>query len=121
MMDYSYQGSERRKHKRVPKSLNLFFYEKDSPGKKLDETLIKDISKGGVRFTTSHPLKPNTQLIFEIAVPYIAPKRLILEGLVISSKEITPGLVYEIRGQFYPMDERASLLLDMIEKRSLKG
>jgi len=120
-MGHSYDGAERRKYPRINKSLSLFFYLKDSPSKKLDETFTKDISKGGLRFTTAYSLKPGALLVFEIGIPFIAPKRLILEGLVVACREISRGYVYEIRAKFISMSDQALQLFGMIEKQNLKG
>ena len=119
-MDHLYDGRENREHVRVPKKYSLFFHFKDSPDKKSDETFIKDISKGGVCFTTSQHIKPGTRLVFEIGIPYIAPRKLDLEGLVISSKEITAHWVYEIRAEFVSLDEQTIQVLDMVEQSMLK-
>jgi len=120
-MVHSYKGQDRRTSLRFAKNYNLFYHFKDSSNSKSDVTIIKDISKGGVCFTTSKPIDVGSQLVFEIAVSYIAPQKLILEGIVVVSKEITPGLVYEIRAKFNPVDEKTSQLFDMIEKRNHKG
>ena len=119
-MGHPYDGAERREYLRIFKGYSLFLNTKDSPDKKLDVTFIKDISQGGVRFTTSQPIEPGILLIFEIGIPYIAPKKLILEGLVISSKEITPRLVYEVRAKFNSLDEQTLKILEMVEKQNLK-
>jgi hypothetical protein len=115
-MGHSYDGPEHRRYLRVFKNYKLVFSFKGSPDKKSDETFIKDISKGGVRFTTSQPIKLDTHLVFEIGIPYIAPKKLTLEGLVISCKEVNPGLVYEIRAGFNSLDGETLQVLDMVEK-----
>jgi hypothetical protein len=121
-MSHSYDGLERRTSLRFLKNYNLFFYFKDTPDKKSDATFIKDIGKGGIRFTTAQLINEGTHLIFEISISYIAPKRLILEGVVLSSKEIiTPSLVYEVRAKFNPLDKETIQLFDLIEKRNLKG
>jgi hypothetical protein len=119
-MDQSYNGAERREFARVFKNFNLFFYFKDSKDVKADGTFIKDISKGGLRFTTSKPIKEGTQVVFHISVPLIAPKKLVLEGVVISVKTIAPS-VHEIRARFNEVDDQAKQLLDMLEKRNTKG
>jgi len=119
-MEHSYDGAERRKYLRVVKNYRLVFNFKDFPDKNSDETFIKDISKGGVRFTTSGPIKAGTNLVFDIGIPYVAPKKLILEGTVISSKEISPRLVFEIRAKFSTLDEQTLEILNMIEKRNKK-
>jgi len=116
-MGNSYSGSERRKDLRLLKTYTLFFYLKEMPYKKMDSSLIKNISRGGVHFTTSQFIKEGTSLIFEIGIPYIAPEKLKLEGLVISCREITRNLVYDIRSQFVSIDEKTSLLFEKIENR----
>ena len=116
-MNHSFDGAERRKDLRYPKNYSLFFYLKDTPSKKLDATFIRDISKGGVRFTTAHSMLEGAHLVFEIGIPYIAPKKLIIEGLVVSSKQKAPT-IHEVRAKFNPMDEETIQLFDMIEKKS---
>ena len=118
-MGHSYDGGERRRHLRISKSYSLLYQFKDSSVVKKDESFTKDISKGGLRFTTSHSIKPDTTLVFDIGIPYIAPKRLILEGFVISCRETSPGLVYEVRAKFFPMDSQSVQVLELIEKRNV--
>jgi len=117
-MGQTYEGADNRKYLRVFKNYSLLFSFRDLPDQKSDGTFIKDISKGGVRFTTSKPIKVGTILILEISIPYIAPKKLFLEGLVISSKEVTPHLLYEIRAQFDKLDGPTLEIFDMVEKRN---
>jgi len=116
-MGHSYVGPERRKYARFSKSYSLFFHIKGVPTAKLDETFTKDINRGGVRFTTSHSIKPGTLLIFEIGISYIAPKKLILEGVVVACTELTPRMIYEIRAKFGSMNAETQQLFNMIEGR----
>lgn len=119
-MGHSYDGQERRRHARFSKNYNLTYHVKGSDLKRSDATSIKDISKSGLRFTTSHEIVTGTYLVFEISVPYIAPNKLVLEGTVISSHEIASGLVYEIRVHFNSLDEETIKILNIIENRNLK-
>jgi len=119
-MGHSYDGAERRKYVRIPKSFSLSFYIKNVTERKLDESITKDISRGGLRFTSSHSLKQGAHLVLEIGIPYIAPKKLSLEAFVVACKEITLGMVYEIRVQFITVDDQALQLFDLIEKRHTK-
>ena len=92
---------------------------KNASDKKSDASFIKDISKGGVRFTTSKPITIGTHFVFEIGIPYIAPKKLIVEGTVVLCKEISKTM-YEVRAKFISLDEETIKVFDMIEKQNLK-
>ena len=116
-MGNMYDGEEHRRDVRLFKNFSLSFHLEDSV-KKSDETSIKDISRGGLRFTSSRSLNVGDHLVFEIGIPYIAPKKLNLEGLIVSTKQVTSGLVYEIRVKFISMDDQTIELFDMIEKRN---
>ena len=121
-MGQSYSGDDRRKSIRLPKNYSLYFYIKDSSDKRSESAFIKDFSRGGVRFTSSHAIDDGGVLVFEISVPYIAPKKLILEGIVISCKEIiTPRMVFEIRAKFNQLDAPTVQLFNLIENRNAKG
>ena len=119
-MGFSYNGEEHRKHVRIHKNFTLSFHFIDVPGNKSDGSTVKDISRGGVRFTSSYPIKVDTHMVFEIAVPYIAPNKLRLEAMVISCKEISYRLVYEIRAKFVFLNQQALEIIDLIEKQNLK-
>ena len=118
-MVHSFNGAERRQHVRIFKTYSLFFYLKYASDKKSDASFIKDISKGGVRFTTSRLINIGTHLVFEIGIPYIAPKKLTLEGTVILCKEIS-SVMYEVRARFIALDEETIKVFDMVEKQNLK-
>ncbi len=120
-MDDPLDGAGHRKHVRVLKSFSMFFYVKDLPDRKKFGALIKDIGKGGLCFTNVFSMKEGVHLVFEIPIPWLASKKIFLEGLVVRSREITKFLVYEIRAKFISMDENAVEFLDRIEKVKLKG
>lgn len=110
-----------RKHVRFNKNCRLSYYFRDSLENRSDKTATLDMSKGGVRFTTSQPIAPGTFLIFNIAIPDTTSKMLVVEGKVLESKELKLRLCYEIRAQFTLMDEEIAQLFDMFEKQNLKG
>ncbi len=110
----------KRKHVRINKKCRLSYYFRDSLENKSDKTATLDISKGGVKFTTSNPITPGTFLIFNIAIPDTTSKILIVEGKVLESKEIKLRISYEIRAQFTLMDEEIAQLFDLFEKQNSK-
>lgn len=115
-----YQGPERRKFMRVPKNFSLVFYSKDLAYKKFTGTFIKDISKGGLRFTTEHFIKEGSEVVLEIGIPYLAPERFVVNARIVACKEVS-RLIHEVRAQFNLKDEAAQQVLGMLEKYNAKG
>jgi hypothetical protein len=114
--------TERRKYARILKSFKLSFYLKDMPTYRNEGTFFtKDISKGGLRFMASQSIKEGLPIVFEISTPFTAPNTLNLEGTVVSSEKVNPGILYIIRVKFNSMDNQAMQVLDKIEKQHLRG
>ncbi|MBF0504015.1 MAG: PilZ domain-containing protein [Candidatus Omnitrophica bacterium] len=120
-MNESFNGVELRRHLRVPRNFNMIFYVKDSFDRKQDESYTKDISRGGLRFTNSQFLESGTRLGMEVKIPYIAPRRALMEGLVVSCQGTKSRLVFETGVKFTSMDPQIDQVLDIIEKHYIKG
>ena len=106
---------ERRKHKRIYRNFILNFHEKDKSDAALhDISQVNNVSKGGMNFSSSHPLEQGVVVIIDLKAPFIAdPVR--LEGLVLGCREKIPEMIYEIRVQFQEIPHQALIALEKIE------
>jgi hypothetical protein len=70
-----------------------------------DISQTKNISEGGMAFTTSQPFKPETNLTLNIKLP-VTEQPVQITGTVIESKEVSPHYIYFTRVTFSGIDEQ---------------
>ena len=75
---------------------------------------VNNVSKGGLSFSSTHPLKQGIIVTIDLKTPFIADS-IRLEGLVLESREKIPEMIYEIRVQFQQIPEQVLTVLDKIE------
>ena len=109
------KGAERRQFVRIKKNFIIRFYDKNNPELKLEVSQIENISKGGLCFTSTLLLPPNSQLSIELRTPYIADT-IYLEGDLLHSEEKVKGLIYFNHVKFYNVSAQALDILEKIEK-----
>jgi len=105
---------ERRKHLRIYRNFILSYREK---GKLITErhvSQVNNVSKGGLKFSSTHLLKPGAVLSIDLKTPFIADP-INLEGVVLECKEKIPEMIYEVRIKFQDIPEHVLLLLEKIE------
>ena len=106
------ERQERRKSKR----LRIHFviaYRAHEAGAKYDLSQIKDISKGGLHFTTSRQYSSGAVLSIELRTP-ISRDRIKLLGKVVASEVLMDGLIYDTRVTYIDMDKDTEVLIEKI-------
>jgi hypothetical protein len=106
--------NERRKYIRIYRNFILTYQEKGKSSAQYDISQVNNVSKGGMNFSSSHPLKQGAVVMIDLKTPFIAQPTH-LEGLVLECKEKIPELIYEIRLQFQEIPQHALTALEKIE------
>ena len=110
-------SNERRKHLRIYRNFIMSYHEKGKSMIKHNVSQVNNVSKGGLGFASTHPLKQGAVVTIDLKAPFIAdPIR--LEGVVLECKEKIPELIYEVRLQFQEISQQASAALEKIEDYS---
>ena len=105
---------ERRKHIRIYRNFILTYHEKGKPGVKQDISQVNNVSKGGMNFSSTYPLKQGVVVIIDLKAPFITDS-MSLEGLVLECREKASEIIYEIRVQFQKIPDQALIALEKIE------
>ena len=79
-----------------------------------DVSQVNNVSKGGLSFSTSHPLKEGSIVVIDLKTPFIADS-IHMEGMVLECKEKVADMIYEIRLQFKEIPDNAIGVLKKIE------
>jgi hypothetical protein len=112
------QGAERRQFVRIKKNYIIRFCEKNNPSMKFEVSQVENISRGGLCFTSTLPVKPGAEVAVELRTPYVADT-IYLEGTVMSHLEKVKGMIYEVRLKFHDITSEAAGILEKIEKYNL--
>lgn len=116
-----YEGVEKRRHARIKCGFLATYRELDNFGQrnKSDSSQLKDLSLGGMRFTTSEHFEKGTTLALKIRLPFVhypvMPK-----GKVIESREIIKGLLYDTRLEFSEIVEYDNKIISEVLTNYLK-
>ena len=78
---------------------------------------VNNVSKGGMSFSSTKALKAGTVVTVDLKTPFISDS-IILDGVVLESKEKVPDLIYEIRLQFNEVPKDSLAVLAKIEDYS---
>jgi PilZ domain len=106
--------NERRKHLRIYRNYIMTYHEKGRSLIKKHVSQVNNVSKGGMSFSSTHPLKHGLNVIIDLKTPFIAdPIR--LEGVVLECKEKVADMIYEVRVQFQGIADDVLSVLDKIE------
>ncbi|MFH1654993.1 MAG: PilZ domain-containing protein [Candidatus Omnitrophota bacterium] len=100
---------ERRKFERIKKHFVLT-YKVRGKEEKYEVSQIKNISEGGMLFTTSKDFLPQTILEIGLKTP-ISAKNINLITKVIESQTAVEGLIYNTRVSFIEVDEESKLMI----------
>lgn len=85
---------------------------------KTDISHAKNISEGGLLFTSDKDFDPNTVLVLKLKLP-LSPEWFDIIGEVAESKEVKKNLIYEIRVRFIDIAEEAKkTIAQLVEKFS---
>jgi hypothetical protein len=109
--------NERRKHVRIYRNFIMSYHEKGKSIIKHNVSQVNNVSKGGISFSSTHPLKEGVVIAVGLKTPYIADS-IKLEGVVLECREKIPSMIYEVRLQFREISQHAMAMLDKIESYS---
>ena len=107
-------SDERRKHLRIYRNFIMSYHEKGESSIKYDVSQVNNVSKGGLSFILTHPLKQGTVVTVDLKATFIADT-MRLEGVVLECREKIPEMIYEIRLQFQETSEEVLAVLEKIE------
>ncbi|MFA6379162.1 MAG: PilZ domain-containing protein [Candidatus Omnitrophota bacterium] len=113
-------GQERRKHPRIEKHFIITVYDIDKKDADHCISQLKNISRGGLCFSSSFPLEIGTRLQTMIKTPYMG-QAINIVTKVVNSKEKVPNVIYDIRVQIEQADPVAEEILQKIEKSFLQS
>ena len=114
------EREDRRKHPRVEKHFIVTFFEADKQDADHSISQLKNISRGGVLFSSSVVHAPGKKLQIMIKTPYMA-STLSVVGTVLDCTEKIPGVIYEIRAEIKNLDSDADAIFKKIEEAFLKS
>jgi len=107
-------SKERRKHSRIYRNFILSYHEKGKSAISHNVSQVNNVSKGGLNFISTHPLKEGGVVIIDLKTLFIADS-IRLEGVVLECKEKIPEMIYEIRLQFQEIPQHVLTVLEKIE------
>jgi len=113
-------GHERRKHPRVEKHFIVTFYDFDKKDADHSISQLKNISCGGLCFSSSFPIALGTKLQTMIKTPYMGQAVNIVTR-VVDSREKVPNVIYDIRVKLEEATPEAEEILQKIEKSFLQS
>ena len=99
-----FSGADRRKFPRIDGRF-IVSYRILEDSDNINTSQTKNLSLGGMLFTTNRSFDSGTNLALEIRLPF-DPDPIMLIGKVIESREITKGLIYDTRLMFLAIDEK---------------
>jgi len=111
---------ERRKHPRVSKHFIVTYYDATIADAQHNVSQLKDISRGGVCFSSCVGLPKNTLLQILIKTPYLA-ETLSAKGTVVYCAEKIPGVIYEVHVHIEDLTPETELILKKIEKSFIES
>jgi hypothetical protein len=105
---------ERRKHLRIYRNFILSYHVKGKVIAKHNVFQVNNVSRGGMNFSSTHPLNPGVIVMIDLKAPFIADS-IRLEGIVLECREKIPDMIYEIRLQFQEVPEQVLSVFEKIE------
>jgi len=115
-----YAGLERRKYPRVNCHFLVIYRALTSNLEKSDTSQLKNISLGGMLFTTAESFEQGANFALKIRLP-IAPNPIMPTGKVIESRQVVSGLVYDTRLEFSSLNEDDRQILSQTLDNYLKA
>jgi len=111
---------ERRKFARLDGTFVVSYTDVSTGQAKTDVTQTRDISAGGIKFTTDRSFAPDTILKLKVRIPG-APDYINVKLKVIESNKRGTGSSYVTRGRFVAMrDEDLEAIKRVVENSSQK-
>lgn len=100
----SYAGPERRKYPRINARF-IVSYRILEESDNLAIAQTKNLSMGGMLFTTNKQFDSGAKLVLEIRLPF-DPDPIMIVGHVLESREVSKDLIYDTRLQFLAIDKK---------------
>ena len=113
--------SERRLHQRFQKPYTIIFSLKDNPRQTYDMSMVLDISRGGLSFTSSVPYPPGTKMIFNITFSFLYPQATIIDGEVVATEHRPKATLFKMKVKFINMSPLVESILWQMEQCNLKN
>jgi len=108
---------ERRKYLRIYRNFILSYHEKGKEAAPNSFSQVNNVSKGGLSFSSTYPLKEGAVVTIDLKTPFITDS-INLDGVILSCKEKVPDLIYEVRIQFQEIVPEVLVVLEKIENYS---
>ncbi len=113
-------SDERRKYLRIYRNFIMSYHEKGKSTISHNVSQVNNVSKGGLNFSSTYPLKQGLVVTVDLKAPFIAdPIR--LEGVVLECREKIPEMIFEIRLQFQEVPQQVLTVLEKIESYGKAG
>ena len=111
---------ERRQHPRIEKHFIITYYDLDKSDAEHFISQVKNISRGGICFSSSLAFTPGCRLQAMIKTPYMG-QTINFETRVIDCEEKIPNTVYNIRAKIENKTPQTEEILHKIEENFLKS
>ena len=105
---------EQRKNSRIYRNFIMSYHEKGKSVIKPDTSQVNNVSKGGLSFSSTYPLKLGVVVMIDLKTLFIADS-IRLEGVVLECREKIPEIIYEVRLQFQGISQQVLAVLEKIE------
>ncbi|MEI8349880.1 MAG: PilZ domain-containing protein [Candidatus Omnitrophota bacterium] len=111
---------DRREYQRLIGEYFVYYKIKDSSGS-YNLTRTKNISKGGMLLSVNEPFEKGKSMALIIKGPFVLGAAIETTGVVIESRKIDRGSIYETRIKFSNINAKFLDKLDEFIKRNSKG
>jgi len=105
---------DRRQHLRVYRNFVLHYHEKGKAKTRHEISQVNNVSRGGLNFSSSHPLKEGAVVTIDLQTPFMSGS-LRLEGVVLECKEKISDIIYAIRLKFDGLTPAMLAVLEKVE------
>lgn len=112
--------SERRQHPRIEKHFIITYYDLEKSDAEHCISQLKNISRGGVCFSSSLLFKTGTRLHAMIKTPFMG-QTVNFEVRVVDCEEKIPNTVYHVRAKIENPTPQTDEILKKIEESFLKS
>jgi len=107
---------ERRKFIRINTNFVVSYYVYPGHVNKTDMTLTRNVSLGGICFTTDKHFPPNTMLHITLRLPKIEKLLEAIGEVVYATQEKSKKLLFDLGIKFVQIDEKDLFILESIIK-----
>lgn len=116
----SSSGNERRQHPRIEKHFIITYYDLEKSNAEHCISQLKNISRGGVCFSSSLSFAPGARLQAMLKTPFLG-QTVDFEVRVVDCEEKIPNTVYHVRAKIENATPQTQEILKKIEESFLKS